>query len=112
MVQLFFLQEYMVHLLRLGLNNKSCQYTRVLHRKIGHSVLCVIILVVRDFRKVPSLMIHLDIETRSNYWFDFFRQFLNQKFDICRGGFDKKTIRFHQIVKFLIVQNFQKKPII
>ena len=56
-----FLQKNKAQLFHLSLNQKHCKNTTVLHSKIGGFVPCVIIVIVRDFRQLLSLLIHLDI---------------------------------------------------
>ena len=58
-----FLQKYKAQLIHLGPKKKSCKYTSVLHRKLDGFVLCVIILIVPNFRKVRSSLINLDFQT-------------------------------------------------
>ena len=63
MLQLYFFQKCKVQLFQIGLNQKHFKYTRVIHQKIGGSVPCVIIMAARNFRKMLSILIHLDIQT-------------------------------------------------
>ena len=105
MLELFFLQKYKAQLFHLGVDRKPRKYTTILQWKICGFMPCVIILIVRNFRKMLSLIIHLDNQLFfSNYWFHSLNQVLNQKLPTCRGRFAQKTIRFHPCVKLLVVQ--------
>ena len=59
----FFFQEFKGQLFFLDLNQKLFKYTTDLHQKIGGFVPCVIIQIVRNFWKVLSISIQLDIQT-------------------------------------------------
>ena len=81
--------------------------------KNGGFAPCVMFLIVRNFRKALSNLLHLDVQNLflRNYWFNLFHQDLSQTLQFCRVCFDYKTIGFHPCVEFLIVQTFQKKTI-
>ena len=93
--------KHKAQLFHICLNQKLFKYTTVLHQKRGDFVPGVGILIVRIFRKVLSISVHVDIHSFSQQsLFRFLPSGPESKISLFSGRFDWKSICFHACVKF------------
>ena len=109
-VATYFLQDNKTLFFHLGLNQNSCTCIRVLLWKNGGFVSWVTNPIVRKFWKMPSLSIHLIVQTKFSQQLQVWVHQSKCQGKPCssRRKFDWKTIDIHPRIKPFIVQNFQK----